>query len=494
MNNRYPALLVVAVALLAMGSVLQGGVLYDGAAILGAERMQVPVDWTAVFTDSYWSTGLWRPATIALLAAQVTLANGISPVMLHATSLGLYLIASLLLYGLSVTLGADRRMALLAAVLFVAHPLHAEVVASVVGQAELLVGIAMLAAMWTWQRAARVGVRWQDIVVLLMLQLLAAGSKEQGYLLPAILLAQHWLLPVRVGTRVAARWLTILTLAAITMWLVRAGITGSMAGEIPAPYFLGVTSGERILAALSVIPRAILMTLAPLNLGLEYGPPDVALDGRFGLLQLLGIAIIIIWIALLLRWRTRNPLAALGILFAAITWLPASSLIVPAGLLLADRVLFLPTVGLAISLAALPWPAVARRARALSLGAATISIAFVLICHDRIAVWRDEVSFHSALTRDNPGSYRSWFVAAMYHKHAGNIAAAEEHLRQALVLWARDPRVHEELGQLLRADGRCAEAIPIMRSGLELDPERHQLAARLAECERRVAGAEGVGQ
>src|SRR5690606_37164155 len=133
---------------------------------------------------------------------------------------------------------------------------------------------------------------------------------------------------------------------------------------IPAPYFLGVTSGERILAAVSVIPRAMLMTLAPSKLGLEYGPPDLALDGRFGVLQLLGIAIIIGWIALLLRWRTRNPLAALGLVLAAITWSPASSLIVPAGLLLADRVLFLPTIGMAIGLASLPWPVLPRRARA----------------------------------------------------------------------------------------------------------------------------------
>jgi hypothetical protein len=357
------------------------------------------------------------------------------------------------------------------------------------------VSIAMLAAMWTWQRAARMGVRWQDIVVLLVLQLLAAGSKEQGYLLPAILLAQHWLLPVRVGTRVAARWLTILTLAAITMWLVRAGIAGSMAGEIPAPYFLGVTASERILAALSVIPRAMLMTLAPLNLGLEYGPPAIALYDRFGLLQLLGIAIIIGWIALLLRWRTRNPLAALGLVLAAITWLPASSLIVPAGLLLADRVLFLPTIGMAIGLASLPWPVLPRRARAVARGAAAIVIALVLISRERIAVWRDDAVFHAALTRDNPGSYRSWFVAAMHQKHAGNSVAAEQRLRQALSLWQGDPRVHEELGQLLRANGRCAEAIPIMRAGLQLDPERHQLAAKLAECIRQVrdTGAEVAG-
>src|SRR5690606_9704917 len=230
----------------------------------------------------------------------------------HATSIALYLVSSMMLLGLTVALGADRRMALLSAMLFAAHPLHAEVIASIVGQAELLVSIAMLGAMWTWQRAARDGGGWQHLVVILALRLAAAGAKEQGYLLPLVLLTQHWLLPAGVSNRLALRWLMILTLSAITMWLVRSDVTGSLAGDLPAPYFLGVSTGESMLAALAVIPRAILMTLAPLNLGLEYGPPDLALDGRSGILPLLGVVIIVALLALVWNCKDRNPLAALG--------------------------------------------------------------------------------------------------------------------------------------------------------------------------------------
>src|SRR5690606_15460813 len=164
----------------------------------------------------------------------------------------------------------------------------------------------------------------------------------------------------RLERRTATRWLSLLLLLAVTMWLFRSNVTGSLAGEAPAPYFLGVSPLERILAALGVLPRALMMVVFPVNLGLEYGPPAIAIDGRFGWLQAGGLAIIAITIWVLLKWRTRHPLAAFGIWFAAVTWLPASSLIVPAGLLLADRVLFLPTVGLAFSFAAIAWPSVSR--------------------------------------------------------------------------------------------------------------------------------------
>src|SRR5690606_41624089 len=119
-----------------------------------------------------------------------------------------------------------------------------------------------------------------------------------------------------------------------------------------------------------------------------------------------------LWV--LVKWSTRRRLTAFAFWFAAVTWLPASSLIVPAGLLLADRVLFLPTVGLAFSLAAIAWPSVSRL-RPVVIGVVAVGVFWLgTLTTARMLVWQDEDTFYAAMTRDNPRSYRAWYLRAIH--------------------------------------------------------------------------------
>src|SRR5690606_5987474 len=101
---------------------------------------------------------------------------------------------------------------------------------------------------------------------------------------------------------------------------------------------------------------------------------------------------------------------------------------VPAGLLLADRVLFLPSIGLTLAFASMSLP-VAKRWQAV---ATAISIAAVcllgVLTVQRREVWRDADTFFASMTRDNPGSYRAWYVRAMHEKAEGHREEAVRHL------------------------------------------------------------------
>src|SRR5690606_6672083 len=106
----------------------------------------------------------------------------------------------------------------------------------------LLVSLALIGATLLWHRAAARGPTDGILLGLLALQACAAGTKEQGYLLPVLLLGQHWLLKPKLPNRVALRWLGVIALVAVTLWFVRAGVTGSLAGETPAAFFLGISA------------------------------------------------------------------------------------------------------------------------------------------------------------------------------------------------------------------------------------------------------------
>jgi hypothetical protein len=490
MMRRGPLLLGLVIAI-AMGAVLGHEIVYDGAVLLRDPRFAAPVDWHRLLAAPYWYQGLWRPVTMLLLGTEVLLAGTASPWLFHTVSLLLYFLVAWLVMVSATTLGSQRAAALAAAAIFAVHPLHVEVVASVVGQAELLVSIALVGATLLWRRAAVRGPTSNMLLGLLALQWIAAGSKEQGYVLPLLLAGQQMLLRPRLPLRTALRWLGMVLLVAMTMWMVRSVVTGSLAGETPAAYFQGISTRERVFAALGVLPRALAMLLVPVRLGFEYGPPAIGLDGRFGWLQAAGIAIIIGWVVAVWWWRNRRPVMAFGLWWAASTWLPASSLIVPAGLLLADRVLFLPTVGLAMALASIDWSLRPAWRRPAAVAGVLTGCLFCIMAVQRVSVWRDADTFFAAMTRDQPRSYRAWYVRALHEKSTGRLADAESHLRQALRLWPRVPPVHEELGQLLRADGRCAEAIPILREGLALDTARFQIRAKLVECERVMGNVPG---
>mgnify|MGYP001160158513 CR=1 FL=1 len=124
------------------------------------------------------------------------------------------------------------------------------------------------------------------------------------------------------------------------------------------------------------------------------------------------------------------------------------------------------------------------RRRTLVHAVSVLALALGIRSAARVRDWRSADVFYAAATRDTPNAYRAWFVRAMHEKTTGRSAEAEASLRHALALWPRVPVVYEELGQLLRANGRCEEAIPIFREGLALDTARTQLRAKLTECEK----------
>jgi hypothetical protein len=78
------------------------------------------------------------------------------------------------------------REALLAALLFAAHPVHTEAVAGIVGHAELLCAALFVAALLTYMhavddsRAEGSAAQWQLVAAALALVLLAAFAKEIG--------------------------------------------------------------------------------------------------------------------------------------------------------------------------------------------------------------------------------------------------------------------------------------------------------------------------
>jgi hypothetical protein len=297
-----PALVIV----VALGASLAGllnefaqddiGIIRDNA------RVHDPANWRAILTSPYWPppwhVELYRPLSSYLHAMQYALGGG-SPLVFRITSYLLYAGASLAVLAMARTV-LPRPYALGAALLFAAHPVHVEAVAPAVGQSELLVALAAgLMTAW-YVRCRRLGngsLTARDWAAIAVLYLAASLAKEQGLLLPGMLLAAELFLLSRPGRRAATRLATgyaALAVLALGVVLVRLRVLGGeLAANFPAEALEGLGVGGRALTMLQVVPHWARLLLWPAHLQADYSPQEIVASSGLGSAELLGLALLV---------------------------------------------------------------------------------------------------------------------------------------------------------------------------------------------------------
>jgi hypothetical protein len=506
-----PSVLIAGLTTAASAWSLANGFVYDDVPIILQNPLVHQLGSAGrIWHSGYWPAGLlYRPITSQLFALEWAVGGG-SPLVFHLVSVLLAVATALAVWRLAVRV-LPPVVAVLVASLFAVHPVHVEAVANVVGQAELLAALfALLAAeryiAWrtegTLSPARRGG--------LAALTLFAILSKETGYVIP-LLLAAAELTVVRAGNRrrasageLAPAFVLQLSVVvgAILLRIIALGPTPA-AG--PAVALRSLAPGDRIVGMLAVVPQWVRLLVWPAHLQAEYGPPALAVTGVFGPAHLLGLVTLLGALALMAMTRRRHPAIAFGLAWTAIALLPVSNLLTATGVILAERTLFLPSVGTMLALGGAMELFLAHydrpRARpALWAICGALAVLGAVLSARRQSVWRSEAVFFSQLERDAPRTYRAQLVASIHYSAAGRYPEAERTARRGLELYQGDPQLYKHLGQVLRVQRRCGEAIPILGEGVRRFPDRTIVRSRLIECtlavgdtaRARAAAAEAV--
>ena len=409
-----------------------------------------------IFGSHYWQTvaaqgGLYRPVVILSYAVNYAV-GGLDPAGYHFVNVLLHAINSVLVVLVIEELFHDRRFSLWSGLLFALHPIRTEAVAYVAGRAETLAALFFLAAWWCCLK--------NHAVLSAAAFLLAVLSKESAFTLLAVLPLSDYAARRSGGLRALARYLPLALAAALALgarFLALGGLTPLYINPSSNPLGEAGTAA-RLLTATHVLGKYVWLLVFPVPLSADYSFNQIpvlrqAADPAFliPLGMLLALAGAAAWC-----FRRSPPLFFCATFFAAAFSL-TSNFFRPIGTIMAERLLYLPSLGFTCAVAYAA--ARARRRETAAAAAALLAMLYAGRTILRNADWSDHYSVFSsaAVVSPNSGIVQANFAHALLYSR-GDAARAAEHAQAAIHIEPADPAAHMTLAEAYRRLGEPARA------------------------------------
>ncbi|XP_028175838.1 protein O-mannosyl-transferase TMTC1-like [Ostrinia furnacalis] len=552
--------MVTATAVLSYVNSLNGDFVHDdipaittNADVIGGNSLQ------QLLLDDFWGTPMadasshksYRPLTTLSFRLNYALA-GLRPWWWHACNVLLHAACCALVVRACVTVARlQRPFAALAALLFAVHPVHTEAVAGVVGRADVLACIFFLSSLLVYHRpTSSKKCVWLSIT----LGALSMLAKETGVTVLLLNLAfdfyRCWpfvkrsicsLKIEKKCTGLSIRTIKVVVSLALLICLRLALLQGTW------PTF----SSQDNPAAFHPSFFVRLMTfcyLAAFNWWLLLCPWTLSHDWQMGSVPLITsgwdprnlLTCAAFGALLLLCYRCiadlevqRHTPAVIGLLLLVVPFVPASNLLVTVGFVIAERVLYIPSVGSVIITAygvQLMWYSKPGTKAILVVGLAVLAASSVARTYRRNADWRDRATLlradlvtlpQNAKLHYNLGNFlreteqqesaikhykealRLWPSYASAHNNIGTLVTgsdnAEQHFLQAIKFNKYHVNAHYNLGKLYKKSGRTSQAVAMLEKCIWLQPrfvqahvelltlkperEKHAILVKLVELE-----------
>lgn len=487
-QRRLPNLPVSAVvALVAIGSYATSAghdFVYDDVHIIvGNDQLKSLANIGEIVAGSWWPDALYRPATQLSFAIDWAISGG-DPRFFHVVNIVLHAVVSVLvlIFGrtLLMPLGAT-----VAALVFAVHPVHVEAVANVVGRAEIMAALFTLTAALLYKldgdlaaRGVSSGRRWHYSFGTLAALALAFGSKESALAAPGVLLIVDWLQARRARTafteRVRRHWVLLAgSLVLAFEWItLRTLILGGVAGDHPGPGVFMHDFFDRALVMAPVVVEWVRLLIFPAHLSADYSPNYLSGEPAITARGVAGLIILVAGFVVALKAARAKPEVTFCLAWLGGTLLIIANLVVPSGILLSERSLYLPSVGFAFLVGWVAAALVVKHRKVVIGVVALVVAAGVGHTVNRIPVWKNASVFFPQLVRDAPGSFRSMWVAGALAYESGNRVTGERLMRQAIVTYPLFSNTWHDLASYFEEDERWLEAAQFYAAAYRIDSAR----------------------
>jgi tetratricopeptide (TPR) repeat protein len=428
-----------------------------------------------LLTSSFWNTGdrydrfrsFFRPLVSMTYALDYAV-WGLDPLGFHLSNLALHLACCWLVYCLALREAIPRWPAVAGAGLFAVHPVHVESVAWICGRTDVLCAVFVLGAFLLHRRGEQTGHRAATRLLAWGLFLAALLAKEMAATLPLLVFLDHWLRRAGTGRRLAEALKAALPYFGL-LGLYLALRAAVLPGGQPLVE-LGALSW--LATALFVLARYLTLLLVPLGLDAHYPyQPFDSLWRPSVIVAAVMLSIVLLCIVLL---RRRNPRTVFWTAWIAIGLGPVLLFGRFGDVVMADRFLYLPSVGLAVLGGLALWRVTqivrGRRRVAVAVGAGVILATLGALTWDRTTVWRDDHTLFSDMLRTSPDSalVRANLGLALFRR--GDLDRAIEQFELAIRFAPGYGMAHNNLAATLELRGRPQAAMTHYRAALDAAP------------------------
>ena len=448
------------------------------------------------------SGGRYRPLTLVMFATGYQF-FGQSPFIGHLMNVLWFCLTCLMLYWLLLKLFRFEKnpeyagmIAFCTAMIFAAHPIHTEVVANIKGRDEIIALLGSLAALYFSIR----GYREKNNT----LNLLGAGiffltlfSKENAITFLAIIPITYWVFTKAEIGKIITQTIPFV-IAAVVFLVIRGSILGWSLGEPPIelmnnPFvkieggrYVPFSAGEELATIFHTLGHYVKLLFVPHPLTHDYYPRHIDMMS-FGdvsvILSMVGYLAALVW-SLFATFK-RKPIGY-AVLFYLTTLSIVSNLAFPVGTNMAERLIFMPSVGFCLLMAL----GFGELSKVLSESRVSKNILWVVLglsliygagTFNRNKAWKDNFTLFTTdiKTSKNSAKLRNAVAGELLNKY-GNAPVAQRNaasLNEAVVHLKEATRIHPNyknayllLGNAHNYLKKYEESIQYYNKALTFDP------------------------
>ncbi|OGN00673.1 MAG: hypothetical protein A2651_03345 [Candidatus Yanofskybacteria bacterium RIFCSPHIGHO2_01_FULL_42_12] len=415
--------------------------------------------------------GLYRPLTIASYSLNAFVL-GSSPVGFHVVNIFLHALTSFLAFVLLYRLSVSKIAAFAGFLFFMFLPIHTEAVTSIVGRAEILsllfvIGALLLALKQRYIFASTLfflGLLSKEMAVaflpiFLFLELFSSGSQ-----------ASSW----KPGFQKAVKNIYYFIPSVIFYAVLRYIALGEhfLKNDATAVYnpikFASFFSG--LWTSFKVFYLYLVKTFFPIHLSSDYSfgqiPPVKTLVAS--LEAMLGIAIFCL--VVLLLFRGKDILMRSGIIIFLSSYFVISNWVFKTGTIMAERLLYMPSLGLAFMIGAVfVWLGPRVKNTRVLYGCVSIILVFYgFLILDRNRDWLNDANLYESAYAAAPDSIVNQTNKAYLEFKAGKYMEAEEILNKILYLAPEHVPALNLAGQNYKKLGQLQKSEELWKKAIEL--------------------------
>ncbi|XP_006818380.1 protein O-mannosyl-transferase TMTC3-like [Saccoglossus kowalevskii] len=502
------SVIVFAVVIICYLNSLQCGFVFDDVSAIKENkdlRPRTPI--MHLFRNDFWGTPMhtekshksYRPLCVLTFRMNYAMTE-LEPMSYHLVNMILHGVVCIIFMAICRLLFSDIT-SFIAALMFAVHPIHTEAVTGVVGRAELLSSIFLLLAFLNFAKSTgrNKPIGWASMFVTMVLVVIATLCKEQGITVIGICCVYEVFIAQQMTVFEILRLLKSLVagkpkfpsyfksafvrcmfilLSTIGLLLARVKV---MAAELPV-----FTKFDNPAASAPFpVKQLTLLYLLPVNIWLLLCPSQLCCDWTMGTVPLIEsvleprnlstIAFVIVLVKLvhfaIVDESLRSKQVIMCLSFLVLPFIPASNLFFPVGFVVAERILYTPSMGFCM-MVALGFQLLIKQKNTKTV--MYVGLALLLLSHSIKTVrrnyeWESEYTIFKAATGvvktnaklwNNVGhaleKESKWDEALEYFLHATQVQPDD------IGAWLNVGRAYRNLNQSRQAEAAYTEGMNLM--------------------------------